>query len=440
MSTFDLIAGSDSETVDSLIHQVYSAVYPHLFKGTLHVGTLKIDSIDFDISSAPTLQLSEPIEIETDLRNALKNNKYGATSHLTPEQVEQLVALTAGVTLTASLPTVGLTIHYTDRPDKKVTGSVSVAVNIQAETANGQNSFTVSIVQAKISLAGNPALEILLQDVFIPMLIGYLNDHLLHAISVPALQFGSLEISLPLPAVQAPYVIAVSALGSSQPPVPAPFAWPTGGVFIGADAALLQAAADIPFPIQKMADFNWDIISGQAGGNISAPTGVTVNNDGSLSAQVTLNAIAQLTLHTPNGFPNVSFGPTASATVGVTLLPSIDGSSFEIKVQGISIPNFSFDWGIPGWINWLFDPLEDALAAALNAVIAPILSGLLGLLPPIKVFTIPEMQLSIGGSSFTVQLTNGSIANVNGLLMISVTPEITSSSVESFARGEAVPA
>jgi hypothetical protein len=273
-------------------------------------------------------------------------------------------------------------------------------------------------MSATISIPEDPLSAALLQEAFIPVLIPYLNTNILSNIEVPALQFSSITVSLPVPVVQAPFLTGYSALGSTQPDVPAPLNWPSNCVFAGVDSAVLQSAAAIPFPLGPSEAFSWDIISGSVGAQLTAPTDISINSDGSISAQIQASAWAQLTLHTPWPLPNVDFGPDASATISATFIPSVVNQEVEIQLEGFPIPTFSFDWGIPGWINWLFYPLEKGLAAALNAVLNPLIGNIIKF-PPISVYSLPTVSFTLAGQNFKINITNATTSSQNSFLIVS---------------------
>ena len=234
---------------------------------------------------------------------------------------------------------------------------------------------------------------------------------------MPAIQYESLKVSLPVLSVSGSDVVAYSALGSTQPPVPASASWPSGCVFAATDAAALTQAAGIPFPLGPEASFDWDIVSGKVEAQVHAPTDLSVNADGSLSASIVADALAQLTLHMPDPFPNVSFGPKAQATLAVTFQPSVVANEVRLAIEGVPIPDFSFDWGLPGWVNWVFDPIEAGLAAALNKVLGPLIGKALTF-PPIPVFSLPTVKIPIGGKSVEITLDQAKTSAEGDMLVV----------------------
>jgi hypothetical protein len=415
---FDVAVGMDNPTLNQIISEVYKAVYPNLFKDTIAVGQMGIASVNFDINSSPSANLQPMNDARAYFEDSLKTNKHGPTSALSAELSSTMIELAAGASFGVSAP-IALTINYTKgTPSTTTHGTLSATLVLQAVTINGTNYLTVHILSASVSLnPPDPILEALLNKLFIPVLIPYLNQNILTPIQIPMLKYGSLQLSLPVPAVQFPFVTAYSALGAAQPDVPPPSSWPLNCVYLATDSEALQAAAAIPFPLGPKDSFNWEIISGQAGAQVLAPTNFVVNSDGSISAQITAYAGAQLTLHTPNYLPNVSFGPKATALVSATFKPSLNDNTLAVSLEGFPIPYFNFDWGIPSFINWLFDPLEAGLAAALNEFIGPLIAKAIHF-PPISVYTIPTITFTLAGKEININFAEADTTSQNSMLLV----------------------
>jgi hypothetical protein len=378
-----------------------------------------IASVGFDINVCPRVTPVNSPESKAHFTEALNGHARSNSIALpAQEHIDALLARAMAATFGLQLPGIVVTISYTSgSPPTVVTGALAGALSINAVTTAGQNLLTVQLVSAQISIPSNPAIEQLLNNAFVPQLIPYINSAVLGPIKIPALQFQSLQVSLPVPAVQQPNVLAYAALGSIQPDVPPPASWPPGCVFVGADAALITAAAGIPFPLGPSTGFSWDIVSGQVEAQVHAPTNITINSDGSVSATIVADALAQLTLHTPDGLPNVNFGPRAVVSLSATLKPLVVGGQLCMILEGIPIPTFSFDWGIPSWINWLFIPIEAGLAAALNAILGPLIGHVLSL-PPIPVWTIPPVSFDLGGKTIGINLNSANAIGANNLLVV----------------------
>ncbi|HLK66715.1 MAG TPA: hypothetical protein VKU19_24940 [Bryobacteraceae bacterium] len=415
---YDIVAGMDNGTLNQLVKQVYSTLYPSIFKDTISVGQLGIASLGFDFNVAPTTNLQPSAEFRDYVADYLAKDTLYA--NVIEADRSTMLELAAAASFGVKAPSVVLTVAYQGgATPTTVKASLSGSINIQTQNTGGQNYLTVQIATANVSIPGDPALAGLLNNAIVPQfLIPYLNKNLLGPIKVPALQFSSLVVSMPAPAVQSPFVTAYSALGTAQPTIPPPNNWPANCVFTGVNTNAITKAAAIPFPLGPSTGFNWEIISGTVGAQVTAPTNISINSDGSISASITAYARCQLTLHTPNGLPNVDFGPSAQATIAATLRPSVVNQQVCFVMEGIPIPRFSFSWGIPSWIAWLFDPLAGALSAALNAILGPLIGNVLKL-PPIPVYTIPTISFTAGGKSINIKIAQATTSSRNSLLMVS---------------------
>ena len=417
---YNIAAGMDNSTLNRIISEVYQSVYPSLFKNTIDVKELGISSVGFDIKTAPTVNFTTSSIIKNHIADILKTNKLGATSSLGSKENAKIIELVSAATFAINL-SAELTINYSaGGTPTTVQAIVTALINIQTSTTGGQNLLTVQAVSASIATnPANPTLEDLLNKAFIPFFITYLNKNILSPISIPTLQYQSLMVSLPVPVVQQPDLVTYSALGATQPDIPAPASWPSNCVFVGMDTTILGAAASIPFPLGPGTGFDWDIISGRVEAQVHAPKNISVNGDGSLSPTIEADALAQLTLHTPWPLPNVSFGPNAQASLSATFQPSVNNGSVYIAIEGVPIPTFNFNWGIPGWIDWLFYPLEAGLSAALNAVFGPLIGNILKF-PPIEIFTLPTISFSLDGKTITINLNKATTSSQNSKLILDI--------------------
>jgi hypothetical protein len=186
-------------------------------------------------------------------------------------------------------------------------------------------------------------------------------------------------------------------------------------VYIGLDGAALQAAAGTVFPLGPSTGFNWQIFSGQVGAQVLGPNHISINSDGSLTATLVANAEAQLTLHTL--FGNINFGPKATATLTATLRPAVNNGEFMVSIESVPIPIFIFDWGAFKYIPILF-LWEGALSLELNAILSPLLTGVLISLSILK-FPLHPAPFKFHGSEINITLNNVTTSGQNSLLLVS---------------------
>jgi hypothetical protein len=437
-TAYDAVVGLDNATLDAELAAFYQSVYPNLLRSQVDVGADGIASLGFDVQAAPTANLtpSSAARAHVEQLLAAPTTELAAVGGLPHDARAALVDAAVGATFDLTAAQVQLTINYSSGAQPTVIDAgVSVSVSVQTGTdASGQNYLTLQAVTGSVSIPSDPALEAILNNAAMPALLAYLDANLLTPFQVPALQYQSLTLSMPVPAVQNGYLLAFSALGATQPDVPDPGAWPTGTVFIGTDAAVLVAAANTVLPIGPSSGFSWEIISGTASATVGpvGEGGVTVNGDGSISVQVPCNAEAQLTVHTPWPFPNFSFGPSATVVLAATATPAVVGGELQITLNSIDSPSFDFSWGdIPGWVAFILDPLLDGLGDALGAILAPLVTQAVSGLT-FSVVTVPSFNVSLGGSSYTLALAQATTAGGQGpqgaLLLVEGQPSFTPAS------------
>lgn len=418
---YDSAVGLDNPTLNTLIEQVYKALYPNLLKSTVKVEQYGFASVSFDINAAPSVNLSPSAAANAHFEAAIDNN-YGDTASLTDSSISSLLSLANAASFNFNVPSIALTINYTNNPvPTNANASLMGAVNIQSITKDGKNWLTVEILTATIDIASDPSLTAVLNNALVPqILIPYLNEHILTPIKVDVslLKYKSLQVSLPVPVVQTPYVTAYSALGSTQPDIPTPYNWPTDCIYIGLDDKALKAAIGTQFPLGPSGEFNWKVFSGQVRAQVLAPENITINNDGSLTATIEANALAQLTLHTPKPLPNFSFGPSATASATINLRPSIQNSVIELSSEEFLF-DFDFNWGsIPVWINPFFFPLKLALTTALNAYLNNMILPIVLEAVREAQITLPAISLDYQGSRINITIKDAIPSGENSLLLI----------------------
>jgi len=431
---YNIVAGIDSCTLNRIIGDVYKAVYPSLFKNTITLNQLGIESVAFDITKAPQISFERAKEIKNQVEGIIKNNELKELSNLSEDDKLKVLEMASAASFGLDA-NVSLTINYEGGEAPTNTEAIiHINLNIQAITKEGKNFLTAHLISANLkSIPANPLLEDLLNKAFIPHFTPYFNDNILKPIEIPTLEYNSLLVSLPSTVTQNPYFLNFSALGSIQPDVPASEKWPADCVFAGVDAALMQgvvSAVNI-FPLGPSTGFDWKIITGKVNAQLQTPNHFEVNKDGSISAKLPLEARAQLTIHTPWPLPNFSFGPKATSTVKLTLKPLVKNSDFYIEVKDVQIKEMSFDFGgIPGWLNTIFSPLRAGLGIALNTALQPIIKAALLAIPAIKIFTLPTIPITLADKTIEVKLNSAKTTAQNSLLMVNTQVAVSAKQAE----------
>ncbi len=394
---FDVAVGMHESVINAMVKEIYNAIYSVLLKGNIKVDKMGISSVNYDFQSSPVLSLEQSghaIEkIKSSLETAYFASVQGQSSSKTKSQssalVSEMLAVVSSATFSLEVSKIALTVNYLNKKKTSFIASLEAHATISVE----DSSLAPTILAGTINIPGDPVLTQLINNAFIPELISYLNDNVCKPIKIPPLEYGSLQVSTPIPTVQNSYFTAFSALGSTPPKIPSPISWPTDGIYIAADSALFEAAAGTIFPLGPQQNFDWTVFSGHVGATVNVPKLSSVNNDGSINAKIEVNASCQLSVDTHIPFVGrVSFGPSATASVAGTFRAYVKDGDVKLRPEGIPIPNFSFNWGFPSSINWFFDPLEEGLAVALNAALGPLIANALAI-PGFKVYHIPEINI-----------------------------------------------
>ena len=394
---YNLVAGMDDTYLDRLINDVYTEVYPALFKNEIEVGIPGIKTVGFDINESPVVT-------------------FESTS-LTSKSASSFFL---------QCPII-LTLHYILLGHKDVKGKFEARVDIITSDRK-PDEMKVKVVSA--ALDSDSELIDDTFDVFVSALILYLNNQVFQYIPIPTISHESITISTSVPVTQAPYLLGFAAIGNIRPDIPAPSSWPTNSLFTGMDTTAIEEIATITFPAGPAKDFDWTIFKGKIAAQVHAPKQYTINEDGSLSGKVKIEVLAQLTMETPWPLPRIKFGPKAKATVKAELKPYVEDGDLLVSVENIPIPVFSFNWGMPTWINWFFVPLQTGLSFALNAALAPLLSNIFQL-PDLKVLTLPVASFTLANKQIEISIPTASTSGQDDLLLITAEPKVAIRSKET---------
>ena len=411
MAAFDVAAGMCESTLNFILSQVYDALHSTLLTGNVSVSEAGISSVDFDFKVSPTVSLQASNAAKQHMKNEIKNLK-GPDS-----KMSTLHKMASAATFTASVSDVALKINYDNHSAPTTIPSASVLAHACITVDGDDSNLSIKILCATVKIPKNKVLTELLNNAFVPYMLDYLNTKILEPIKIPPLGFKSLKISTPLPVVQKSYFTAFSSLGNTPSTIPASLPWPKDGVYIALDIPVLEAASRTIFPLGPQDNFHWEIFSGHVGATVNPPVIASINKDGSISASIQANVSCQLKMKTPWPIHNITIGPSATAQLACTFRPVIENKEVKIVIEGIPIPTFTFDWGTPTWINWLFDPLEADLAAALNAVLGPLLGDVLKF-PGIPVYSLPDINVDFGrGAKIKISIDQAEPSDLKGFLV-----------------------
>lgn len=422
---YDAVAGADQNTLNAAVASFYAA-FPAVFNQSFPINADNITTIDVSFAVAPTVAVGPPSSFLEEAR-AFATDGYGTRDH---ERV--IRELTAG-TLTASCSQVTATINSTP-PIPNVTASVvcGAAANIQ-QNAQGQNVLVVTLAGATFQAADDPSGVItgILNSLLAPQLLPFLNN-VLSGIEIPVLSL--LGVTFVPPSITDetgpdgdPYVVGYTGLGPVTLPDPGT-AWPEGTAFIGIDSNALNTVANnaLPSPSGSGGTDDFLNLSWDYGIQFSADLQLQPGAGNTVSGQLNIvNGGASITWHTPNGFPNITFGASISGSVDVAAalaaVPNSSGGQ-DIQVTIENISNFNIDVsidGLPSLIAWALDQIVNALVNFIAPAVSAALQNY-----AFTVYSLNPFGFSILGSSGTLALSGlqlNQIAGAGGLPLAVVT-------------------
>jgi hypothetical protein len=190
--------------------------------------------------SAPTVAIKATAAFQAEAEAAV------AKSALIAADAHSAVASLLNGSLTVSCSDVRAVITYTGQPSATVNASLETGAAVSLAKSGTEWSATVALSHATATVPNEPELTALLTDVAAPLLLDYLNNHVLSAITVPAINLLGVQLAVPVITEEQSasggddFLIAYTGLN----PVVAPTggtAWPVGTLLAAVDAAALQA-------------------------------------------------------------------------------------------------------------------------------------------------------------------------------------------------------
>ena len=411
MAGFDVAAGIHESALNSILPQVYDALHSTLLKGNINVNEAGITSIDFDFKASPTVSLQPSDEAKQHIKTEIENITTG------PE-MSSLHEIASSATFTAKVSDIAFTIHYKKGSLPTTIPSASLVAHVSFTVDGTDSNLTVRVLRATVAVPKNSIFTELLNRALVPYLIDHLNTKILHQIQIPPIAFKSLHISTPLPVIQQSFFTAFSSLGSTPSTIPSPLPWPKDGTYVAVDIPAIETASKMFFPLGPHDEFSWHIFSGHVGATLNPPKIANISNDGSISASIEANASCQLKVKTPFPLPDITIGPSATAGLSSTLRPIVEKRELKVVLESVGDPTFSFDWGIPHWLSFFFNPLEAALAAAINDILCRLIRDKLGNLK-IPVYSIPGINIHVeGDTKIEISIDKAEPSGLDGSMLV----------------------
>jgi hypothetical protein len=443
---FDVAAGGDVATLNATIAAFYGtcgSVFKQKF--TFSEGWAEVD---FQVTPTVTL---EPTEI------VLAHAREFAEANVEAAAEQAIVELTASA-LTATCSSVRCEFEIEGNKET-VTASVTCSASVEIEPNPGEANYLFHLVLANpvITVPNDPGLSKLLTNVVGPLLVKYLNEHVLDHIKIPTISLLGVDFAMPVISEESAggdeFLLGYTGLNPVIPPAPGT-SWPGGTLFAAVDASVLNAVAlkELPAPhgqggIDDPVNLSWEYEVG-----FSPSFELEPGAGDEISATLGIGGSASITWHTPNGLPNITFGGSFSGSVQVTvgLEARQSGANEEIflVIEGISNLDVSISiHGLPGILEELLSEIIDAILKPIVAAISAALSGyaihVTTLKPiPLSFADLPAYQLVVENLQLSQIAGPGGVplATVTALAAFQQVPTPSVSTSYSWSRRPSIPA
>jgi hypothetical protein len=410
--SYDAVVGADMTALNAAVAAIYAGL-PGLFAQRFDVGHAGLHAIEVAFLAAPTLSMGPSARAEEAIRQQLTLLSYSCLA--TPDDIEDALRMLTRGLLEVVCASVSLTLH-------SAKGSASAPVHASlgcdaAVSVDPQGNAVLVLSSAHLRVADDAALTDMLNALLAPRLLHYLNHAVLGNIMLPPLSVPGLAFAPPVFQEERTssgnqVLVGYSGAAPVMPP-PASQDWPAGQVFVGLDAAAINAAigAALPRPAGSgRADpFAYQYAVSLAGGILIHPgagkrVSVLLNVSGHAAVTIDLPVI-------PAFSARGTFSGTISAMAEIVVRrgPSGEGVGLQIDAAAPGA-HIAFDIDLP----WPFDAFRDRIAATLiEAVTVAIVPDLEG--QTFDICTLPSIGLQFSGQpGMTLQLQGAQIVQLSG--------------------------
>ncbi len=410
-----MVVGIDQGSINKLSSQIYSTVYPTLFKGEALVDKPLLYSVDYDIRQAPVFTLQPNEEVIPQLKEQAKTLSDDA------EITEALCEHIDKSTVTFSMDIKTMTFGITPTKGQKsitVDGSISTGCVAEIDT---KGRIVPVVTTAKIALPKFETLAELLNKLALPYFIDVLNTFLKNGIILQVPSFAGVEFSPPVARIENNMLAAYSALKSTGPTVlPPSEVWPVSKEFVVFDEAVAVAVASGVLAVtQKSGSTSTKIevwpfpkayldLSASYHVGVKDPVfvfqhenladmGVSAYGGGSVSAKLT-------------GLPAIPLGLTITASPLTRARLSIVNGEILYTIYAVDSFNVDLDIEpIPSVINKFISLIISSLTTPIAQLIGVMLQGL-----TIPVYYVGPQHFTEEGIDFMITPVDQVVGTIQG--------------------------
>lgn len=435
-TSYDAVVGADTAALNAAVAAIFEGL-PGLFAQRFDVGHAGLHAIEVAFLAAPILSMGPSARAEDAIRQQLTLLSYSCTA--TGDDIDGALRMLTRALLEVACADVALTLHGAPRPSSETGPSATVHASLSCDAAvstDTQGNAVLVLSGVHLRSADDPGLTDMLNAVLAPRLLHYLNHAVLGNIMLPALSLPGLDFAPPVfreerSASGDRVLVGYTGAAPVLPP-PGGQEWPAGQVFVGLDAAAINAAlrAALPRPAgdgcadPRVAPFSYRYDLSLDGGVLIHPgAGKRV----SLLLHVSGHASVTIDLPVIPTFSTMGkFSGTVSATAEIVVRPGASGGRVGLQVDPAA-PGFGASIGFDIDLPWPFDAFRACIAATLaDAAAEAILPHLSG--RTFDICTLPSIGLQFGSQpGMTLQLQGAQVVQVTGpagvdLVAVQATP------------------
>ena len=243
MNNYDLVTGVDQKNWNHLSKIIYSGLYPKIFKDEIEVGQYNIKAIQFDIDKSPEWRL-KPSKLVAEFYE--KGLMEAGTYKMFQSRFDEFTKATFEI----DLPSVMLKVIYENSNETEFISSILLG----GEAYVINEKLRYRLLMGKINIPDDPHFTEILNEVFLPMLVDYLNEKVFTDLEIPDLDFEEIQLTTPEVLTQPDYLLGFSSIKPASVIPPSEGPWPENKGFIGFSANLLNALTNVQLKNLELKD------------------------------------------------------------------------------------------------------------------------------------------------------------------------------------------
>jgi hypothetical protein len=418
---YNIVSGFDSHALNLVASSIYHGCYPQIFSGSLPIDVGGLLSVGYNMAQAPVFNLEPDSALRGRLRGAAL---LQLAAHDDAAQLAEHLA--DGASVTATIQDLRLHVQLQGQEPAEVTATLTIGAGIQARA---DHSLGLHLTLGVLDIPGQPVLEGLLKQFFVPALLAVLNREVLDRISIPAIEFAGIRLTMPAIATHYPFALASSTRLPDLPTPPPEGGWPAQVVFAGVDAALLEeVGASVLNSIAPRDDWGFDygVVTAKAQYGVSFGAlqfDIRPGSGNRYGVKIQAHAGAGISGRATI-FP-YSIGARAQGTVGATASIRVDSEGdVMLKLESVGPVDLDWDFDGAGLAGKFLGAMLSAFTSMVASVVGKFLSG-----REFKVFSVPDIDATIAGKKFEIKLNQlklDSMADKHGkpLVLASTVPHV----------------